>query len=278
MAASPTDERDSERGYYVYGIVPADVHPPLEDVPAVDPRFPVQLLHCEGLGVLVSEVSPAAFEGETLQRSLNDATWLEERVRAHEAVLERALADGTVVPLRFGTIYRSRESLRDYLARERERLTSLVTRLRGKREWGVKCFLDPARLAGWIEASDEHAARLRAALRGQPEGGAYFGRKKLERYVRERGDEIASGHAGAAHARLAEEAEAATLTQSPLATAPEGRRLLFNGAYLVDEHREGPFRAAIAALAAEHEPLGLSFELTGPWPAYNFVPTGTDGG
>jgi hypothetical protein len=27
-----------------------------------------------------------------------------------------------------------------------------------------------------------------------------------------------------------------------------------------------------AALAGEYEPFGIRFELTGPWPPYNFVP------
>jgi hypothetical protein len=44
--------------------------------------------------------------------------------------------------------------------------------------------------------------------------------------------------------------------------------MLFNGAYLVSDR--GPFEQALGSFAREHAELQL--ELTGPWPAYNFVP------
>ena len=33
-------------------------------------------------------------------------------------------------------------------------------------------------------------------------------------------------------------------------------------------------REALNALQQEHATFGLRYELTGPWPAYNFVPVG----
>ena len=57
--------------------------------------------------------------------------------------------------------------------------------------------------------------------------------------------------------------------------APElsGREeeMVFNGAYLVTADRGG-FEAALASLAREIRDDGVDLELTGPWPAYNFVP------
>ena len=47
--------------------------------------------------------------------------------------------------------------------------------------------------------------------------------------------------------------------------------MFLNGAYLVAADREGEFRAALEELEKEHGPRGASYELTGPWPPYNFV-------
>ena len=46
--------------------------------------------------------------------------------------------------------------------------------------------------------------------------------------------------------------------------------MVLNGAYLVPDARAEEFRALVDDLAARHRDHGLRFEVTGPWPAYNF--------
>jgi hypothetical protein len=48
--------------------------------------------------------------------------------------------------------------------------------------------------------------------------------------------------------------------------------MVLNGVYLVPVSAETRFHAQIRALGQEFASLGLQLELTGPWPAYNFVP------
>jgi hypothetical protein len=48
--------------------------------------------------------------------------------------------------------------------------------------------------------------------------------------------------------------------------------MILNGAYLVPVGDAG-LRAEVERLAAEHEPLGITYEVTGPWPPHNFVET-----
>ena len=56
----------------------------------------------------------------------------------------------------------------------------------------------------------------------------------------------------------------------------EGRErlgeLLLNGVYLVPDDASEDFRTQGQALAQAFARLGIEIELTGPWPAYNFVP------
>ena len=63
------------------------------------------------------------------------------------------------------------------------------------------------------------------------------------------------------------------LTLAPQATEVSGRddEMIFNGAYLVGADGNA-FEAALGSLAAEYRDAGVEFELTGPWPPYNFVP------
>ena len=47
---------------------------------------------------------------------------------------------------------------------------------------------------------------------------------------------------------------------------------MLNGVYLVEDGAQADFDREVSELQEEFDPLGLVLVLTGPWPAYNFVP------
>jgi hypothetical protein len=87
MAADRAEPAD--RGFYVYGIVGTE-RPELTGVTGVDGRSAVFMLDEDGLGAIVSEVPLAEFGEDALRRNLEELSWVAEKVRAHEDVLERA--------------------------------------------------------------------------------------------------------------------------------------------------------------------------------------------
>jgi hypothetical protein len=263
MAAGPADA--AHRGYYVYGLLGSE-QPALDDVQGVDASSPVFVVEEDGVGAIVSEVPLEEFGESAIQQKLEELPWVEEKVRAHELVLEQAARDVPVLPLRFGTIYRSLDRLRNVLAERKPELVSALEQLRGRREWGVKCLVEKTRLAEAVEGSDAQAAELAEDAKTKPAGSAYFARKKLERYVDERADAMAARLAARAHERLAAVADQAV--------REDGATL--KGAYLVHEAREEDFRRILREVGAEGEDVGLRFELTGPWPPYSFVGSATE--
>jgi len=78
--------------------------------------------------------------------------------------------------------------------------------------------------------------------------------------------------ARASHERLAAAAEEAR-ANPPQPPELSGRtdEMLLNGAYLVrrDDRR---LTDAVAELESLYGPRGVTYEITGPWPPYNFVP------
>jgi hypothetical protein len=48
-------------------------------------------------------------------------------------------------------------------------------------------------------------------------------------------------------------------------------RMLLNVAYLVEAEALDAFQAALAEVATAYGDRGFQFELSGPWPAYNFA-------
>jgi hypothetical protein len=81
----------------------------------------------------------------------------------------------------------------------------------------------------------------------------------------------------ASHDRLARQAEDAALNglhASELTGREE--QMILNGAYLVAEECLPAFHGELESLAEEYGGLGFSYELTGRWPAYNFVTVGVE--
>jgi hypothetical protein len=81
---------------------------------------------------------PLTFELE--RAALDDETQLEQLVRTHNDLLTSALADGVVVPFRFGTTFAGRAALEAWVERHRHPLELELDRLRGKAEWNVEAI------------------------------------------------------------------------------------------------------------------------------------------
>ena len=159
------------------------------------------------------------------------------------------------------------------MGREGPALVEALERLEEKAEWGVKAFAEPGAL--------EQAAAERAQEGSEGEslspGAAYMDRRRRESRARENAEEIADGWAQSIHRQLEDCAAEALL--NPL----QGRELsghdgdmLLNGVYLVEDEAAGRFRELVSALEDGYRSRGVAVELTGPWPAYNFVKSSID--
>ena len=71
--------------------------------------------------------------------------------------------------------------------------------------------------------------------------------------------------------KLAAASDAAARLRVLKDEATEQGELAARMAFLVPRQKFDAFRAAAEALAGEFTSLGFRFELTGPWPAYNFA-------
>jgi hypothetical protein len=232
---------------------------------------PVERIETDGLAVFVSRVPLSEFGEDALRRNLNDLDWLERVARDHETVLERALAGGTIVPLRICTIFTDDDGAARMLTERRSALDTALDVLEGREEWGVKLTVDRAALEA--AARDRSPDDLGGQLEGQSAGGAYMLRRRQERELREAADRLAGGLAEDVHARLQDWAADAVVNppQNPELSGHEGDMLL-NAAYLVEAAKVERLHELVEELRERHSELGARIELTGPWPPYNFVP------
>jgi hypothetical protein len=247
----------------VYGVIAASDAGLPEVRAAGGEHGPVRAVVDGELAAIVTEVPLSDFDEARLREHLSDMTWVETTARHHEHVLEAIGAAATVVPMRMCTVYASEQGIRDLLRREAAPLRDALRYLAGKHEWGVKVFCDRD-----VAGEEETAVHERGES-----GSDYIQRRLRERDERSDSVQRVEDATARVHEQLCTVAADALLApvQRPEVSGRTADMVL-NGVYLVPVSAETRFHAQIRALGQEFASLGLQLELTGPWPAYNFVP------
>jgi len=246
----------SDELLWAYGVVAAGAAPPADLVGVAGGV--VAPVATAGLQALVSSVPQAQFAAEPLRGHLNDLPWLERVAREHEAVLERLLAEATVVPLRLCTIFEDTGGVELMLEREHDALAEALGRLEGRQEWGVKVLLDRDRPAPAGEAAHD-------------EGGlAYLARRRSQLAAREEARGLAGQLADQVDGALRVVAiDAVRLPAQNRELSRHEGDMVLNAAYLIGDPAE--LGACVDALQERYAAQGARIDLTGPWPPYNFV-------
>jgi hypothetical protein len=185
-----------------------------------------------------------------------------ENVLAHEHVNETVMREHTVIPMSFGTIFKTREDALELLRSAHDAFDDVLSKMQNKLEFGLKVLWDRDAVISEIEHQDEDIRRLRNEIASQ-KGSTYFARMQygrlLEAALQARSERYVSG--------ILEELRSAAVAAR--INKPIGDKMILNGAFLVSRDSEGAFDQSIKQVAAQHEKL--TFKYTGPWPPYNFV-------
>jgi hypothetical protein len=268
------DEDGAGRGLYVYCVGEREALAPLFDAElpeAIEEDYRLEAVEAAGLAAVVSVVPLDTYGEGALSARLSDATWTATRALRHERVAEHFARRAAVVPLRFGAIYLRHEGVAEMLGERAAQFREVLARLGGREEWGLNIYVERARLR-------EEVTRLSARLREMAEradasapGQAYLLRKKIEGLRDEEARAETRRVAREVEELLAAACDGATRLRVLKDEATEQGELAARLAFLVRRDAFGDFRAAAERLADQYTPLGFRFELTGPWPAYNFA-------
>ena len=245
---------------YVYCAVQADRKPNLARAPSGPPGLGEHRLLDGGRGLwLVVADAPLSRYGEaSIQRGINNLTWLSRCAVAHEAVVEYCLRARAVVPMKLFTIFENDFRALAEIGRKRPQLDRSMRRVAGRREWGVRIRAVPGEL------------RSVRPLKKVKTGASYLAAKKQ---ARDATRELAvRGHARVSRAFATLSALSADAQRHPPpAAGPQTSRLLLDAAFLVASSGVSRFRAAARRVARELGRNGYAVEVTGPWPPYNFI-------
>ncbi len=254
-----SDERmpSDQQGLYLYGLTPGvspSVAGALRGVPGIS-GTPPGFFEVGGWGVIAEP------------HACGEIPRTRRRMLAHTRVLEAALAEAPVLPMRFGLVADSAQEVTDLVTANSGRIDAQFARIAGRLEFGLRVrFPRQSALDGLLaERPDLAAARDRLRGRGAE---AHFDRIDLGRHVAE-----------ALERRRTDAQRVLISAVAPLCVdhvlrPPEDDVELLRAEVLVDA--EGQSRLAADVERAAH---GTGFapgaeatvRLVGPVPAFHFV-------
>src|SRR6266849_6015105 len=185
-----------------------------------------------------------------------------ENVLAHERVNETVMRNHTVIPMSFGTVFKTRDDIVELLRSAYDAFHDVLVKMEDKLEFGLKVLWDREVMVREIEELDEDVRRLQQEIAAQ-KGSTYFARMQYGRLV----DAALQAHSEKYVAEIFEGLREVAVASR--ANKPIGDKMIMNAAFLVARDKEEAFDQRIKQIGAKYDKL--TFKYTGPWPPYNFV-------
>ena len=264
----------AELAYYVYCIAEsaAAAELPVDSLPAaIEDNAKLEWIPANNLAALASQVPRATYSEENLAEHLTDATWTAIRAMRHETVVEYVAKRATAIPLRFGTIYLERGGVEQMLTDKSRELESLIEHLRGREEWGVNVYSDRAVLLSSITSVSPVLRELVQRAEQASPGQSYLMQKKIEALKVDEARTAVNRIVDQIEEQLKESSDDARHLRILKVETTEHGELKAKFAFLISRAEFDEFKEAAERLAQEHQTAGVRLELTGPWPAYNFL-------
>lgn len=248
QAAGGTDQ--ASKGRYVYCVVRSDQTLSFGSIGIGEEPAPVYTVRCDDLSAVVSDTPLGVLDPTR------------DNVLAHQRVNETVMREHTVLPMSFGTMFKTRDDVTTFLKSTYRAFSDVLDKMENKLEFGLKVLWDREAVIREIEEEDEDIRRLKNEIAAQ-KGSTYFARMQYGRLIDAALQSSSERYVSEIFDRLRDVSVAAR------ANKPIGDRMILNAAFLVTRDTENAFDARVKELGAHHDKL--TFKYTGPWPPYNFV-------
>jgi Gas vesicle synthesis protein GvpL/GvpF len=254
-SASTKDRRRVDSGWYVYGVVPADVVLEPDVYGMCDPPAPVEVVRHGDIAALVSEIDPSRPIGRP------------EDLQAHQRLLDEAAHDVPVLPLRFGAVVSSRAAVEhEFLDEHEHEFAEALDALAERVQYVVRARYREDVVMQEVLAENPTAASLADEVRG--------GDEVATRNVRiELGEVLTTAVAAKRDADTAALLDLLSGSAVEIAVRPPTHELdAAHLALLVERDRQRECESVVDRIAREWQDR-VTFRLLGPMAAYDFVVT-----
>jgi len=241
----------TDGGKYVYCIIRSDRHHAFDSI-GIGGGQRVMTVAYRDLAAVVSDTPIVIYDPTR------------ENVLAHEFVNETVMREHTVIPMSFGTVFRSDEDVTELLRSTYQAFSDVLDKMQDKIEFGLKVLWDREKVVANLERENDEIRRLKDEISRHTASSTYFARMQLGRLIEGALEEMSTRYVSDIHDALKPVAVASRSNK------PIGDRMILNAAFLVDRAQEQAFDECVKDTSRKYEEL-LTFKYSGPWPPYNFV-------
>jgi gas vesicle protein GvpL/GvpF len=185
-----------------------------------------------------------------------------DNVLAHQRVNETVMQKHTVIPMSFGTVFKTDDDIIELLRSAYDAFIDVLNKMQDKFEFGLKVLWDRDQIIREIEEEDEDIRRLKSEISSQ-KGSTYFARMQYGRLI----DAALQARSERYVAEIFHGLRDVSVASR--ANKPIGDRMIMNAAFLVGRETEQAFDSRVKEIGQQYDKL--TFKYTGPWPPYNFV-------
>ncbi|MDP8228518.1 MAG: GvpL/GvpF family gas vesicle protein [Candidatus Electryoneaceae bacterium] len=130
---------NEENTLYLYCLTYSGV--PVPEGVGVDGQSAIVVHEFNGIAVLMSVLPQEAFCGADAEARLQDLTWIAPRALRHEQVIEQVMSGAPVLPVQFGTLFRTLDSLQSVVQKNTEAIRQFLDETSEREEWSVKVLM-----------------------------------------------------------------------------------------------------------------------------------------
>ena len=203
----------------------------------------------------------------------NDPKWLENNLRFHHNTIVKAGSGGSVIPMKFGMLFKTKHSFETMLKTYYREYKTLLLNLKDKQELGIKVYLDRKKIIEQLKSEDKELKYLERSKNKSAEGMRWYVERKIEAAVSKKLDgkiEICLAEIVKVLKHLAEKVAINDISAS-YNEDTSGKDIILNSACLVGIKDSKLFKEHLEKFLAKFHRSGFTIEITGPWPPYNFV-------
>jgi Gas vesicle synthesis protein GvpL/GvpF len=247
-AGATTEE--AHEGKYVYCIIKSEKTLNFGPLGIGADPAEVHTIHFQDIAAVVSN-TPMVVQDPT-----------RDNVLAHQRVNETVMQHHTVIPMSFGTVFKTDHDIKALLRSAYDAFSDVLSKMHGKVEFGLKVLWDRDQIIREIEEEEEDIRRLKGEISSQ-KGSTYFARMQYGRLI-DAALQARSEHYVNEIFQLLRDVSVASRSNKSI-----GDRMIMNAAFLVARDAEAAFDFRVKDIGQRYDKL--TFKYTGPWPPYNFV-------
>ncbi len=226
----------------------------------------------QGYYIIVKNVSPDEFSEENLKKKFADLSWIDKNARDHIRVISQIMKSSTVIPFKFGTIFKSEENLGKFISDYSDSLRENLINIEGKEEWSVKIYFDRKVLNEQIAEHSETVLNIEQQILESSPGKAFLLKKKKAELIEKEVEKLIKSCGQTCYDEFKNISELSRINNLlPKELTERNDDMILNVSFFIKKQRVADFVGTVDLLQGKFKNIGFDIDVSGPWPPFSFI-------